>query len=107
MARRLFGTDGIRGRVVEAKPDESEAIEALHTNRVICPSLMRVVGESLGRTMDTQSGTGVTVVVGWDDRPNNIELAAALTLGLRLTGCTVVHHGLCATPGLEGDSTPW
>lgn len=101
MARRLFGTDGIRGRVVEAKSDESEAIDALHTNRVICPSLMRVVGESLGRTMDTQSGTGVTVVVGWDDRPNNIELAAALTLGLRLTGCTVVHHGLCATPGLH------
>lgn len=101
MARRLFGTDGIRGQVVKANQDEAAAINALHSRRVICPSLMRVVGESLGRTMSTQSGAGTTVVVGWDDRPNNIELASSLTLGLRLTGCTVIHHGMCATPGLH------
>lgn len=101
MVRRLFGTDGIRGCVVAAQKSEEDAIQALHEQRVICPTLMRVVGEALGRTMDTLSGEGTTVVVGWDARPNNRTLAAALTLGLRLTGCHVIHAGLCATPALH------
>ena len=101
MVPRLFGTDGIRGRVVAAQQDESKAIAALHEQRVICTSLLRLVGEALGRTMDTLPGRGTTVVVGWDDRPNNLELSGALTLGLRLTGCHVIHIGLCATPALH------
>jgi phosphoglucosamine mutase len=101
MTRRLFGTDGIRGLVVAPQADEEEALLALHEQRVICPTLMRIVGEALGRTMDTLAGEGRTVVVGWDNRPNNTELAAALTLGLRLTGCHVIHAGLCATPALH------
>ena len=101
MIRRLFGTDGIRGRVVETNPDETQAILALHEQRVICPALMRVVGEAIGRTMDTLSGSGMKVVIGWDERPNNLELTAALTLGLRLVGCSVIHVGLCATPALH------
>ena len=101
MVPRLFGTDGIRGRVVAVQQDESKALAALHEQRVICTSLLRLVGEALGRTMDTLPGRGTTVVVGWDDRPNNLELSGALTLGLRLTGCHVIHIGLCATPALH------
>ena len=101
MSRRLFGTDGIRGKVVAAQLDEQSAINNLHEQRTICATLLRLVGESLGRTIDQLPGTGHHVAIGWDDRPNNLELVAALTLGLRLTGCTVVHVGMCATPALH------
>ena len=101
MSRRLFGTDGIRGKVVEAQHDEQSAVNNLHEKRVICTTLLRLVGESLGRTIDQLPGTGNHVAIGWDDRPKNTELVAALTLGLRLTGCTVVHVGMCATPALH------
>ena len=101
MSRRLFGTDGIRGKVVAEQQDEQLAVKNLHEQRVICTTLLRLVGESLGRTIDQLPGTGNHVVIGWDDRPNNTELVAALTLGLRLTGCTVVHVGMCATPALH------
>jgi phosphoglucosamine mutase len=101
MLRRLFGTDGIRGKVVSAQSDEQQAILALHEQRVICSSLLRVVGEALGRIMDILPGEGNTVVIGWDDRPKNPELVSALTLGLRLVGCDVLHVGLCATPALH------
>ena len=101
MSRRLFGTDGIRGMVVAAQQDEQLAVKNLHEQRIICTTLLRLVGESLGRTIDQLPGTGNHVVIGWDDRPNNTELVAALTLGLRLTGCVVVHVGMCATPALH------
>ena len=101
MTRRLFGTDGIRGKVIDASPDEEASINALHEQRVISTTLLRIVGEALGRTMDQLPGEGTKAVIGWDDRPKNTELVAALTLGLRLTGCTVVHVGMCATPALH------
>lgn len=99
--RRLFGTDGIRGKFVAANDSEQLAIEALHNERVICPTLMRLVGESLARISDTMSGQGTTVVVGWDQRPCNQDLVASLTLGLRLAGCSVIHIGICSTPLLH------
>ena len=99
--RRLFGTDGIRGKFVEPNPSEKSAIEALHQDRVICSTLMRLVGESLARVSDTMSGEGTTVVVGWDQRPCNEELVANLTLGLRIAGCSVIHIGICSTPLLH------
>ena len=101
MSRRLFGTDGLRGKVVAAQHNEQSAVNNLHEQRIICSTLLRLVGESLGRTIDQLPGTGNHVVVGWDDRPHNTALVAALTLGLRLTGCTVVHVGMCATPALH------
>jgi len=99
--RRFFGTDGIRGRFVTANSTEKAAIEALHQDRVICSTLMRLVGESLARVSDTMPGEGTTVVVGWDQRPCNEELVANLTLGLRLAGCSVIHIGICSTPLLH------
>ena len=99
--RRLFGTDGIRGKFVAANSSEKHAIEDLHHERVICSTLMRLVGESLARVSDTMSGEGAAVVIGWDQRPCNEELVASLTLGLRLAGCSVIHIGICSTPLLH------
>ena len=93
----LFGTDGIRGEVVDSPSDDEEAISQLLDDRMISARLMRVVGEALTRV----AGMDNTVVIGWDDRPRNGELVAALTVGLHLGGCKVIHAGICATPGLH------
>ena len=58
---------------------------------------MRIIGEALTRV----AGMDNTVIIGWDDRPRNGELVAALTVGLHLGGCKVIHAGICATPGLH------
>ena len=100
-SKRLFGTDGIRGKFVAPSSSEKLAIAALHDERVICSTLMRLVGESLARISDTMPGEGANVVIGWDQRPCNEELVASLTLGLRLAGCSVTHIGICSTPFLH------
>ena len=45
----LFGTDGIRGEVVDSPSDDEEAISQLLDERMISARLMRVVGEALTR----------------------------------------------------------
>ena len=101
MVQRLFGTDGIRGKIVKANPNEKAALVALHDERSVCPTLMRLVGEALGHLIDTLPGEGEFVVIGWDERPGNRALVEGVTLGLRLAGCTVTHIGICATPALH------
>ncbi|MBT7064601.1 MAG: hypothetical protein HN923_07910 [Euryarchaeota archaeon] len=101
MVQRLFGTDGIRGKIVDANPDEKAAIMQLHDDRSVCPTLMRLVGEALGHLIDTLPGEGEHVVIGWDNRPGNQALVDGVTLGLRLAGCSVTHIGICATPALH------
>ena len=71
----LFGTDGIRGEVVDSPSDDEQAISQLLDHRMISARLMRVVGEALTRV----AGMDNTVIIGWDDRPRNNELVAALT----------------------------
>ena len=101
MVTRLFGTDGIRGKVDTSVIDEEQAIENLHSNREISPSLFRLIGEVLGRIYDLFPGQGSEVVIGWDQRPNNKLLAEYLTLGLQISGMKVTHIGICATPTLH------
>ena len=101
MIQNLFGTDGIRGLVNSNIIGEEEAIENLHTNREVSPSLMRLIGEVLGRIHDTLPGTGNEIVIGWDERPDNVLLAKYLTLGIQLSGCKAIHLGICATPTLH------
>lgn len=101
MSDSFFGTDGIRGRTSLEALDEAEAIEHLEIHRTLTPGFMRVLGEALSHCQPAMPGTGNTVVIGWDARPDNEALVAALTLGLRLTGSHVVHIGLCATPTLH------
>ena len=101
MAGSFFGTDGIRGRTSLKDMEEGEAIRCLEEARTLTPAFMRLVGEALSYTQPDLPGQGNTVVIGWDRRPDNMELVAALTLGLRLTGSRVIHIGECATPTLH------
>ena len=78
----LFGTDGIRGEVVDSLSMMRMRFLVLD-DRMISARLMRLVGEALTRV----AGMDNTVVIGWDDRPRNSELVAALTVGLHLGGC--------------------
>ena len=93
----LFGTDGIRGEVTNSPESDEEAVSQLLEQRYISTRLMRLVGEALSRIVDVNSN----VIVGWDNRPDNPDLVAALTIGLHLGGCTVTHAGICATPALH------
>ena len=97
----FFGTDGIRGQTSLKDMDEDEAIHCLEEARTLTPAFMRLVGEALSYTQPDLPGKGNTVVIGWDRRPDNMELVAALTLGLRLTGSRVIHISECATPTLH------
>ena len=101
MFLNLFGTDGIRGLVNANLISEQEAIDNLHQKREVSPSLMRLMGEVLGRIHDTLPGQGNAIVVGWDERPDNKLLAKYLTLGLQISGCQVIQIGVCATPTLH------
>lgn len=101
MAGSFFGTDGIRGRTSLDQIEEDEAIRHIEERRTLTPAFMRLVGEALSYTQPDLPGTGNTVVIGWDRRPHNPALVTALTLGLRLTGCRVIHIGECATPTLH------
>ena len=101
MVTRLFGTDGIRGKVDTSLIAEHEAIVNLHSKREISPSLFRLLGEVLGRIYDLFPGQGKRVVIGWDQRPNNELLVEYLTLGLQISGMEVTHIGICATPTLH------
>ena len=93
----LFGTDGIRGEVVDSPSSDEDAISYLVDDRKISSRLMKLVGEALSRNVPV----GSQVIIGWDDRPRNVELVASLTTGLHLGGCSVIHGGICATPGLH------
>lgn len=101
MVTRLFGTDGIRGKVDISLVEEKQVIENLHVKREISPPLFRLLGEVLGRIYDLFPGQGNEVVIGWDQRPNNELLAEYLTLGLQISGMKVTHIGICATPTLH------
>ena len=67
MSQRLFGTDGIRGEIVSSNTSEKAALVALHEQRSVSSTLMRLVGESLGHLIDTLPGEGELVVIGWDE----------------------------------------
>ena len=101
MVDSFFGTDGIRGLTSLETMSEAAAVSLLEDQRTLTPAFMRLVGEALSYTQPALPGEGNVVVVGWDRRPHNASLVAALTLGLRLTGSTVIHVGVCATPSLH------
>ena len=55
MGINLFGTDGIRGKINMATTDEEDAVTNLIESREISPPIMRLIGESLGRSVETKS----------------------------------------------------
>lgn len=90
---RLFGTDGIRGRVGD----------------LLTPALACQVGFWAGQVLKAQAcgsgseSTGLIsgpVIVGQDSRNSSDRLSAALTTGLTAAGLEVWNLGLCPTPAV-------
>ena len=81
--RRLFGTDGIRGRVGD----------------VLTPALATQVGYWAGKTLQAENQKGC-VIVGQDSRNSGVLLANAIAGGLTAAGLEVWNLGLCPTPAV-------
>ena len=84
MARKLFGTDGIRGVAGVAPLDEST---------------MFAVGAALGKSI-AESGRERAVVVGMDTRESGSWIASHLAGGLAAHGVAVQFAGVTTTPGV-------
>ena len=99
---QLFGTDGIRGKVEITTISNENALSHYLEKRILTPTLMRLIGEAAGIELILRhENTNPKVVIGWDNRPNNINLTKALTQGLAIQGCDVHWAGEIATPGLH------
>ncbi|MGF1538350.1 MAG: phosphoglucosamine mutase [Elainellaceae cyanobacterium] len=85
-SRRLFGTDGIRGRYGE----------------VLTPPLAAQVGFWAGRVLRDEAPDGArgTIILGRDSRNSGEALTTALTAGLTAAGLEVWDLGLCPTPAV-------
>jgi phosphoglucosamine mutase len=90
MARRFFGTDGIRGKVGEAP---------------ITPDFVLRLGYAAGKVLaggDRWVGSGQrpTVLIGKDTRVSGYMLEAALESGFSAAGVDVMLAGPMPTPGI-------
>ena len=85
MARRYFGTDGIRGRVGEG-----------HIN----PEFVLKLGWAAGRVLGNQHGEGGKVLIGKDTRISGYMFEAALEAGLAAAGVDIRLLGPMPTPGI-------
>ncbi|HHW4678284.1 MAG TPA: phosphomannomutase/phosphoglucomutase [Xylella sp.] len=62
----------------------------------LTPDVARLIGQAIGTAMHVKGLRGI--VIGRDARLSSAELSAALSDGLRHTGCDVVDIGLAPTP---------
>ena len=86
MARRYFGTDGVRGTVGQSP---------------ITPDFVMLLGQAAGRVFKRRSdGTRVSVLVGKDTRVSGYMLEAALQAGFSAAGVDVVLCGPIPTPAV-------
>jgi phosphoglucosamine mutase len=87
MARRYFGTDGIRGRVGEAP---------------ITPEFVMRIGHAAGKVLAqrTPGGQRPSVLIGKDTRISGYLLEASLEAGLSAAGVDVLLSGPLPTPGV-------
>jgi phosphoglucosamine mutase len=79
---RLFGTDGIRGRVGD----------------FLTAPLAMQVGFWAGKVLQAEATQVGSVVIGQDSRNSSNLLAMALSAGLTASGLEVWDLGLCPTP---------
>lgn len=86
MARRYFGTDGVRGRVGSG---------------VITPDFVLLLGQAAGRVLRRKSRSGrAAVLIGKDTRVSGYMLEAALQAGLSSAGVDIVLCGPIPTPAV-------
>jgi phosphoglucosamine mutase len=82
---RLFGTDGIRGKVGD----------------LLTAPLASQVGYWAGQVLRSHHNLSTaTIVIGQDSRNSSDMLSAALTAGLTAAGLDVWNLGLCPTPAV-------
>lgn len=81
---RLFGTDGIRGRVGD----------------ILTAPLALQLGFWAGQVLQADASTVGPVIIGQDSRNSSSMLAMALSAGLTAAGLEVWDLGLCPTPGV-------
>ena len=86
MARKYFGTDGIRGEVGQFP---------------ITPDFVMKLGCAFGRALvKADAGHTPTVIIGKDTRISGYMLEAALVAGFTAAGVSVVQTGPLPTPGI-------
>ena len=89
MGRKLFGTDGVRGKVGEAP---------------ITPDFVMKLGFAAGRVLverrDLPPGERPAVLIGKDTRTSGYMLEAALEAGFSAAGVDVILAGVMPTPGV-------
>src|SRR5579862_4425364 len=83
-ARKLFGTDGIRGVAGEAPLD---------------PTTIYAAGLALGHSLRKSTGTS-RIILGRDTRESSLWIAATLAAGLMETGTKVESAGIVPTPAI-------
>lgn len=84
LARRYFGTDGVRGVA----------------NTELSPQQAMALGAAAARVLRHHSSSAPTIVVGRDPRISGDLLGAALMAGICSQGVSVVDIGVIPTPGV-------
>lgn len=82
LPEKLFGTDGIRGKVGD----------------LLTPNLALQVGLAAGNVWQEFKASQGTVIIGQDSRNSSDMLSMAITSGLTSLGLEVWNVGLCPTP---------
>ena len=85
MAKRLFGTDGIRGVAGEPPLD---------------PATVIALGIALGDDLRHEKLAVAPVLIGMDTRESGPAIAAELAYGLQTAGLNAVFAGVVTTPGV-------
>lgn len=83
--KKLFGTDGIRGKAGEFPLDRPT---------------VRTIGKSLARHLAENAGENPQVVIGRDTRESGSWIEQALIAGLHEAGARVKSAGVITTPGV-------
>jgi phosphoglucosamine mutase len=83
--KKLFGTDGIRGKAGEYPLDEKT---------------IEMIGWSLTENLSREIGVSPSLVIGRDTRESGPQIQAALMRGARAAGATVASAGVIPTPGV-------
>jgi len=84
-AKKLFGTDGIRGEAGKFPLD---------------PGTVRVIGQSLGRRLSGRGSHTPRIVIGRDTRESGPWIERELSVGMSASGAEVQSAGVITTPGV-------